>query len=322
MAITVFGGPAPPRTLLISSLVAAKEGKYQDAVTRLQSQSCAFETEMVDRITDMNYAPAAESYDKGYILTPYEGVAWSTLLPKVHAALAPKAQLQVSLVDTNDIQAALRLIKAEAAIAGFANVQIEGPDSVLIAERPVPTAVSLNKALGANGAVPLRRLNGAMLNGVNGVQGTREKKAALWATQPDTHIDEDMLLGDDEAGPRKREDCTVDLTVPPARRKKACKGCTCGLRELEENELSSSIVKLDQGELGGNRTEVDSVVTDRDGQRRNVKRVQVDTRGATSSCGSCFLGDAFRCSTCPYLGLPAFEPGQKVEIPVSMDDDI
>jgi len=32
------------------------------------------------------------------------------------------------------------------------------------------------------------------------------------------------------------------------------------------------------------------------------------------SCGKCYLGDAYRCEGCPYRGIPAFEPGDKIEI--------
>ena len=62
---------------------------------------------------------------------------------------------------------------------------------------------------------------------------------------------------------------------------KPCANCSCGLKERIEGNVT--VAELENGQV-------------------------------ESSCGSCYLGDAFRCATCPYRGTPAFEKGDKVKL--------
>lgn len=91
-------------------------------------------------------------------------------------------------------------------------------------------------------------------------------------------LDMDDLLAN-ESFPVQIKDTQIDCGTG-SERKKACKNCSCGLKEI-----------LD-GENG----------------------VAPGEEPPKSACGSCHLGDAFRCAACPYLGKPAFQPGDVVKL--------
>lgn len=99
-------------------------------------------------------------------------------------------------------------------------------------------------------------------------------KTNIWEVDVDDDdlINEDSLLDDEDREKPVAPNLAVCEMVV---KRKPCKDCTCGLRE-ESND------------------------------------VVVEMKNEKSSCGSCYLGDAFRCGSCPYLGMPAFKPGEKV----------
>ena len=92
-------------------------------------------------------------------------------------------------------------------------------------------------------------------------------------------IEEDDLLTAEDlerpVGTIGGDDCEIG-----AAGKKACDNCSCGRAVGEVPKLTKDMIE-----------------------------------NPTSGCGSCALGDAFRCGGCPYRGLPAFEMGKKIELP-------
>jgi len=114
----------------------------------------------------------------------------------------------------------------------------------------------------------------------------------------DSMINEDDLLTSDDRNKTssftfKSDDCELGKGGV----KKACKNCTCGRaeEEIKERGQDKAEVKVD---INTTPSKLDSGIT----------------KTVNSSCGNCYLGDAFRCGGCPYRGMPSFKPGEKVTI--------
>lgn len=134
--------------------------------------------------------------------------------------------------------------------------------------------------------------------------GTKSAKRALWAI---TNVEDgpvapsidptSLLEPSDLARPVACAPVDVEaLRKAGGKRKKACKGCTCGLAELEKEELAreKGVVEMeDLPKVEQENLRIEAAV-------RAANKMTPEMK--VSSCGSCYMGDAFRCSTCPYLG--------------------
>lgn len=125
-----------------------------------------------------------------------------------------------------------------------------------------------------------------------------QKAATINLDEEDDLIDEDNLLSD----------ATNLLGIPPAMNTNAtknaddcsgrepCENCTCGRADNNGNNKNNN-----------------------NGESKNIGSDMVLTK-EKSACGKCSLGDAFRCASCPYLGKPAFKPGEEHLI-LDLQDD-
>eukprot|EP00522_Entomoneis_paludosa_P014077 CAMPEP_0172453320 /NCGR_PEP_ID=MMETSP1065-20121228/10699_1 /TAXON_ID=265537 /ORGANISM="Amphiprora paludosa, Strain CCMP125" /LENGTH=234 /DNA_ID=CAMNT_0013205499 /DNA_START=117 /DNA_END=821 /DNA_ORIENTATION=+ len=101
----------------------------------------------------------------------------------------------------------------------------------------------------------------------------------------DDMIDEDALLLSDASNLVKPPPAMSDAAkVDDCSGREPCADCTCG--RASENE-----------------------------------QPQQPSKAASSSCGKCSLGDAWRCRSCPHLGKPAFKPGEE-HLVLDLQDDL
>lgn len=136
----------------------------------------------------------------------------------------------------------------------------------------------LTRSLNIAGFVNVKD-NGTNISSTKKAWKTTENKKNPWKLMKTTEddielIDEDELIDPDNTYQKFSK--KDDCITKP----KPCKNCNCG-RAAKDNDSTMSAKGLNEFK---------------------------------SNCGKCYLGDAFRCSGCPYRGKPAFEPGMEPNI--------
>ncbi|OCK80896.1 Fe-S cluster assembly protein dre2 [Lepidopterella palustris CBS 459.81] len=308
-----------PRTLLLAPPSVSAHPEVLEKVYEAHHREST-DIHMLDRLALglVNLPPS--TYDVVLLLTDADGTSREghkllgrEVMTKVVYALKPGGILRsqdglFGSVDSTE--------KTEAILAGLVNQAKDGmikPDSTEAQSVPLrfgkKTNGTANGTDGAtNGTIPVA-LNGkrketspepTKVAGVGFVDFSNDFDDPIITGEDDELVDEDDLITE--------EDMARPIVQPPecrpkaGKRRRACKDCTCGLKEkieAEDAEKRSTADKaLNTMKLGAD----------------DLAEVDFTVQGKVGSCGNCALGDAFRCDGCPYIGLPAFKPGEEVRL--------
>ncbi|KAL2129813.1 hypothetical protein VTI74DRAFT_7283 [Chaetomium olivicolor] len=292
---------APPSLATREDRIGALFSSHPRATTDLQ---------MLDRLAAGLVALPPATYDLVLVLTDPDGsrraevsrflsdrAVWGRLAPALKASGLVKSE-DGSLVGgegENGVEA------REAVLAGLVPAENGGDGFVKPAyaeEEVVPLRLGGLKKKESNGvAVPAKEAAAAPA-GVGFVDFSDDLD--LDAEDDEDVIDEDTLLTEDDL--RRPIQQPPECQPQPGKKRRACKDCTCGLAQRMEAEDKARRAKA---EKDLNTLKLKS---------EDLNELDFTVPGKTGSCGSCYLGDAFRCSDCPYIGLPAFRPGEEVKI--------
>ncbi|WVW80770.1 Fe-S cluster assembly protein DRE2 [Kwoniella bestiolae CBS 10118] len=281
--------------------------EYQNVLIELKNQGGNVQGEMVDRILD-NATTLPSPPLTIHLILPLP------LPTNLLSTIPPSTQLFIHLPPSHS-ESDLTSLHSSLANQSFTPL-LPTPSSNIIAYTspstpsvPVPTSVP---SAPTNGARPLTLKR----------KGDKALKAALWAI--DSPLLEDggksLLTPED----KQRPECVFpESDGKKVKRRRACKDCTCGLKELEDQEeqqTQSAIREAQKSFFLEGDDDIPDVLRNAtvgvEGVWPTEKRAEAKK---TSSCGSCYLGDAFRCGSCPYLGLPPFKPGEQVKLSIADD---
>jgi len=326
-----------PRCLLIGTPSIAAHPERLDQVYEIHDRNST-DLQMLDRIAAGLVNLPASTYDVVLLLADADGTTREShkllardVMNKVVSALKVGGVLKSQAGPFQGAE------KTEAILAGLT----ETADGMTKPEQEEPVSIPLKfgkKANGANGTNGTNGANGTVnpdgsvpLNlrkrnqpepvkpaaGVGFVDFSDDLDDPIITGEDDDLIDEDDLITEaDMARPVLQRTSSPLTTIrepanmipalecqpKPGKRRRACKDCTCGMKEKLEAEDAAKRTSADKA--------LNSLKLDAD----DLDEVDFTVQGKVGSCGNCALGDAFRCDGCPYIGLPAFKPGEEVRL--------
>ncbi|KAI0877084.1 cytokine-induced anti-apoptosis inhibitor 1, Fe-S biogenesis-domain-containing protein [Hypoxylon argillaceum] len=285
------------RTLLLAPpSIASHEETLHNVYTTFDR--AASDLTMLDRLSSGLVALPPATYDLVVVLTDAAGArrdeAVRILTRRVYDAVAgsmkPGAVLRA--------QAGPSLPEAEAILAGLVS---RGDGTFEKAAEEAPVLLRLGGGKKKNGVVNGKANGGAPIPKIQPVISLLPDDD-LDGFEDDELIDENTLLTEEDI--KQTLQPPAECIPKIGKRRRACKDCTCGLAAKIEAEDAARRAKGD-ADLNVLRLGADDL---------DDLALDFTVKGKVGSCGSCSLGDAFRCADCPYIGLPAFKPGEEVTI--------